>query len=218
MAASPEPPVSIVTAGHLEGEAAAAVSRIFEAGFPPSEREPADLLLAGIAAGRLRCRLALLDDRPVGLSVFTELRGVRAVYLEYLVIDEHHRGRGIGSRLLRDLCEQSRAAAGPPDGVVLEVEPAGEAVGAERDHRTRRIRFYERGGATVVDCAPRYRVPNLAEPGLVWFSLMWLTLSEAGPQLRGERLRDVVTAMMTQGYGLDQDGQLVRSVVADLPC
>jgi hypothetical protein len=104
--------------------------------------------------------------------------------------------------------------------MVLEVEPAWQVDGDEREVRERRIGFYVRHGATVVACAPRYLTPNLEREGeTVPFTLLWVPLAAGAPAtLEGARLRDCVHAILTRSYELDAADPLVREVVDGLAC
>lgn len=53
--------------------------------------------------------MAFLDDAPVGLALyfytFSTFAGKRGIYLEDLFVEPEHRGRGIGSALLKRLAQ-----------------------------------------------------------------------------------------------------------------
>jgi hypothetical protein len=104
--------------------------------------------------------------------------------------------------------------------MVLEAELPSEAEGEERTLRERRVAFYMRHGASTVECAPRYRTPNLErEDETVPFTLLWVPLSDEAPaELIGSHLRRCVEAILTESYGLGVDDPLVREVVDDLAC
>jgi glucose-6-phosphate dehydrogenase assembly protein OpcA len=75
----------------------------------------------------------------------------------------------------------------------------------------RRIAFYERLGAQVVDGAAGYRAPNLAGEGSLAMRLLWLPISEL--ELKGEKLRTCGAALLVQGYGLQETDPLVQKVL-----
>jgi hypothetical protein len=76
--------------------------------------------------------------------------------------------------------------------VILEVDPDDEGTPEERQLHSRRIRFYRRVGAKMVDCAPHYRAPNLASAGTVNLRLMWIPLNDSADVPTGPQLRDVL--------------------------
>ncbi len=191
---------------------------IYEASFPPSEREEFGGVLASAAAGSRALFVARLAGEPVGLAAVRMLSTPDKVgYLEYLATAAHLRSRGIGGRLLRHLIETLRGGQ-QASALAFEVESVEHGPPEEADIRQRRIAFYLRHGAAIVECAPRYRAPNLAGRGVVHFSIMWLPLDGQALPPSGERLRALVRAMLTQGYGLPADHPLLLAVLDDLVC
>jgi GNAT superfamily N-acetyltransferase len=201
----------------LTGPQRARFTHVFEASFPPEEREPADELLDSVARGERRCYLASLGGDVVGLAVVLGLESGEADVLEYLAVDPERRSGGIG----RVLLDRVRADLGQPTparlGLVFEVEPVDAAAPAD-DQRRRRVAFYERGGAAVVACASGYRAPNLAGAGSVPFTLMWLPAGDGVAELRGDLLRRCVSGILVESYGLDARDELVRSALSGLAC
>jgi ribosomal protein S18 acetylase RimI-like enzyme len=204
----------------LEPDDAARFAAIYEESFPPSERDDTADLIASVEAGERLCYLARLDGAIIGLAVALALEGARAVFLEYLAVDANERNAGLGGAVLTHLRTHLGADAGGAPLMLFEVEPPDEAEGAERTLRERRIGFYERHGATVVECAPRYRAPNLErEQETVPFTLLAIRLTAEGPaSLSGPELRDCIFAILTESYGLGSDDPLVKDVVDDLAC
>ncbi len=197
---------------------ARALRAIYESSFPPSEREDFDGLLASAAAGRRTLYVARLAGEPVGLASVRALRSVDGVgYLEYLATAANLRSQGIGGRLLTAIVEALRTGE-QVAALVFEVESVEHSPPDEAEIRQRRIAFYRRHGAAVIECAPRYRAPDLAAPGEVHFRLMWLPLDGSASTPRGERLRALTRALLTEGYGLPADHPLVRAVLDDLAC
>jgi GNAT superfamily N-acetyltransferase len=129
-------------------EGLASVASLYQKAFPSAERKPWHILSADLT----RSSYQLLGVRFEG-----EFAGFAAVYspprgsvrlIEYMAVEPHLRGRGIGSALFNAV---ARAGAGEP--LLLEVE-AGEADGTA----TRRKAFYRRLGCRQIGTV-RYRMP-----------------------------------------------------------
>jgi GNAT superfamily N-acetyltransferase len=186
--------ITIELQTRLDSEAETRFAEIYEASFPPSERDETADLIASIAAGERLCFLARIDGVVVGLAVVFRLSGPSVAFLEYLAVAPSERNAGIGSSMFAHL--ETHLSAGGEDavGVLLEVDPPEEADGAERVLRERRVDFYN-------------------------FTLIWLPLAGAAPtQLAGSFLRRCVEAVLTQSYALSRDDPLVREVVNELAC
>jgi len=209
----------IERAARLDAADAARFASIYETSFPPSERDDTADLLASIDAGERLCYLARLDRHVVGIAVAFALDGPSVVLLEYLAVDASQRNAGIGGSVLSHLTAHLSADAGGRSTLVLEVEPPDDVQGPERTLRGRRLAFYERHGASVVECAPGYRAPDLEREGeSVPYVLLSMELTHEAAALRGSLLRDCIVAILTQSYGLDADDPLVKEVVDGLAC
>lgn len=210
-----EPDANSLALRPYEDSARDAFAAIYEESFPPSERDDTGELLAGLD-GRRRCWMAWEGGVPVGLAVVFRLEGLPVEFLEYFAVDSRLRSRGLGASMLARLRPELEGA----EAVLFEVERPQDATGAERAIRERRINFYLRNGATIVECAPNYRAPDLAdETKTLPFTLMWLPLAAGAPPApAGSLLRRSVVAVLTQSYGLDSADPLVDAIADDLAC
>ena len=197
----------------LDGDDRARFVRIYESSFPEGDRDPTMDLLDAIAAGERRCTVAVVDGRLAGLAIFYQLAGLEVEYLDYLAVDPARRSQGIGSRLLDRVVAELQPSR---LGLFFEVEPLAGSAGAERALRQRRIDFYLRHGARLVDCAPGFRAP--ARGGPLPYTLMWRPLGDQRPRLEGDLLRRSLVALFRQAYDLDASDPLVREVLAGLAC
>ncbi len=72
------------------------------------------------------------DEEAKGITAVWELDGL--LFIEYLAVNEKFRNNGIGSEILKELCDMYKCP------LCLEVEPP------ESDIAKRRIEFYKRNG------------------------------------------------------------------------
>lgn len=145
----------------------------------------------------------------VGFAVFNLLEAVGVAFLEYMAVEEHLRGQGIGAGLLRALRASLRDTAAAVQGVLLEVDPPDGAEGDERRLRERRISFYLRNEAVMID-GFRLMAPNLLTAGSVELLLMWVPLHDGATRLEGDRLRECVRQLLVDGYELDASDPFIE--------
>jgi GNAT superfamily N-acetyltransferase len=137
------------------GGLAAAVDQaraVYEAGFPAAVRAPFAELLAVRADERTQLLLAA-DDEVLGLTLVRDLGDTRWSFLRYFVVTAERRGQGVGGRMWAALC---RDLAGRGRELLLfDVEDPDDpaAAGHEAYERRRRVTFYQRLGADLVDFA-----------------------------------------------------------------
>jgi GNAT superfamily N-acetyltransferase len=194
----------------LDAEHQAAVRHVYESSFPLALRAPWEEITAGRADEQL---LVLLDDGsretpPVGLVLVRHLGTTSFSFLRYFVVDAQRRGRGHGSRLWSTLVDELRKAERTM--LLLDVEdPDGRPDDSpERRDDLRRIDFYQRHGAEMLavrQYAPPDHGQDSEEPRLL---LMGAALGEPVPALR-----DAVTAVYRDRYGLDPDHPVVRATL-----
>jgi GNAT superfamily N-acetyltransferase len=186
------------------------VRQIYEEAFPVRQRVPFAELLQAAADGDEIALVGLEDGRPAGLAFLTGLEAAGCLFLEYFAVARDLRGGGRGQALWRAVAAELAGAEGRPP-VVLEVEDPAEPQidDVEAAHRARRVRFWQRVGATMLP-VDGYVVPNVGAAGTEPLCVMWIAARVGDPQPRGQRLLELVLALYDTGYGLASDDPLVR--------
>ncbi len=198
---------------HPSGRVAVEVRGIYAASFPATLQMDFAELLATVAEGKRWLFTAQRAGRVAGFAVIMPLPGLDVYLLEYLATDERCRSQGVGSALLGEIAACLRKLGGAA-GMVLEVESDEE----KRPDQIRRIEFYRRNGAEIVQGALQYRAPNLAGPGTLAMKLMWRPLDSLGQTLCGERLRACITGIYTASYDLAPGDPLIAATLGTLTC
>lgn len=213
-----QPSTRYRTVETLTGSDRSSFIRIYEESFPRKERDNTQAVLASIESGSRFCMVAHRNHQLIGLAILLALVDLDIQFLEYFAVDSRLRNLGIGSQFLGHLGTELRSAPSPASGVTFEVDQPDLVEGEERRLRQRRIEFYERNGAVLVECAPSYRAPNLEHEGTLPSSLMWLPLDPHIRRLGGDLLKKCVLAILTQSYQLRSDDPLVHEVISELIC
>jgi GNAT superfamily N-acetyltransferase len=193
---------------------------IYEQAFPESEREPLESIAASLKQADpdtavSHFRVLIDEGAVVGFTYFSSYKEYYLGYLKFIAVRAELRGKRYGPILLKDALRQLRAdrrrATGWPYlGLVLEVErPETAENEEERALRERRIRFYQRNGAVVIENLDYVAPPVAPGQQSLPFHLMVL---RAVPKYGMQRwLRPkAVTALLVEGYGEDPDSWFVR--------
>lgn len=192
------------------------LNAIYLDSFPPYERVDFSFLLQSVKAGERWLVTATRDNTALGFAILVPAIGSGIHLLEYLAVARKARGCGIGGGLLehtRTLCARAGRII---RGLLIEVEHDEEGDANERIVRQRRIAFYARHGACMVDAAPQYRVPLADRAGAMRMKLLWLPITPHAAAPRGEALRQCVTGIFTKSYGRDVNDPLLHDVLADI--
>lgn len=199
-----------------------AVRHVYESSFPLALRAPWEEITAGRPDEEL---LVLVDDErpggpPVGLALVRHLGASSMTFLRYFVIDAERRGRGYGSSLWSALVGHLRWAE--RSMLLLDVEdPDGRPPDSpERRDDLRRIDFYRRHGVHMLqvrEYAPPDHGQDSEEPRLLLMGAVLTHVGQdshtLGPTPAGPALRDAVTAVYRDRYGLGPDDPVVRSTL-----
>ena len=213
------PNLKFVQPARVESEQIEPLRAIYFDAFPPSERGDFNEWLNEITEGKRWLFLAETQRKIVGYATIVPWVTADAHLLEYLAIARGYRNLNYGAALFQHVAKTMRAL-GKADGIFWEVESddADAGTAAEIELRQRRIAFYARNGAAIVECAPRYRVPSLTGGEPLKMKIMWLPLRESADVPTGTKLRECIIGSFTRDYGLPADDPLLLAVLKDLVC
>lgn len=201
----------------LSPAATAGLRRIYEDGFPPHQR--ADF--AAVTSQRQDGELALAltaGGQPYGFAMLRPLGSTGGVFLRYFVVDRSQRGRGLGGLLWEQLTARLRQAGFTL--LVFDVEDPGEpACGpGQVSVRFRRIRFYQRHGASLLPVTG-YRAPHGAPEASGWSPMLLMTVPLSGSSAVPDpgRARAVVDAVYRFRWQLEPEDFPVFGLLAGDP-
>jgi ribosomal protein S18 acetylase RimI-like enzyme len=131
---------------------------LYQASFPLNEQVRVSdhnkaLRRKGSGRSRHQHLLAALDEnnRLIGMARYDESLRCHAAVLWYLAVATRTRGRGVGSRLYREIMDRVCAARGDMTALIFEVQdPETTTSRGERKAALRRIAFYQRNGARLL--------------------------------------------------------------------
>lgn len=178
------------------------IEAIYEVSFPPKERKPFWLVADAMQSGRYSVFTVSQDGEAsseiVAFALLLRMRTSQAMYIEYRAVALALRNRGIGSLLLRSVIEFLKNTAAP--AIVWEVEPPDQP----GDDRVRRIQFYERGGAYLIEQSKPYAMPNYrAGSGTLPLRIMWKPLDHD----RTQPTKSELIAFIRDIYETEYHGQ-----------
>lgn len=172
--------------------------------FPPQERAEFSSLLESVARGGRWFFAATRDDNLLGFAIIVPRVASDVHLLEYLAVDVNARNNGIGGMLLQSVVAAIRDSQSATS-MLIEVEPDDEGDDNERRLRVRRIEFYRRYGARVVEDATNYRVPLADRDGTMRMKLLWLPIVQNADVPRDDKLRECVRGIGEKSYGMRDD-------------
>ena len=182
--------------------------------FPPHERGDFSAILEAIRATKCWLFPATSGGDLVGFAIFMPNFTRDVHYLMYLAVSRNARSGGIGGILLERVVNLLRAA-GNTSGILFEVETDDEGDADERQLRKRRITFYQRHHARLIESITHYRAPSAVSGKLLNLKLMWLPMDPTTETPSGIQLREYIIALYARGYELPEQDPLVQSVLRE---
>ncbi len=195
------------------------IRSLYEASFPPEELRPFEKISEELVSpnGKRLSRLivALDGDSVPGISIFALFPEASLGYLWYICVDPDTRGSGLGGRLYRESLEILNRDASDLGmslkGMIFEVERLTTEAHPLYGDPLRRIRFYQRLGARLIE-GYDYHQPPIPPHGPVPLQLMFHPLELAGARCTPPALAGVVSDFLRLAQGVDEslDGHELR--------
>ncbi|MDX1561986.1 MAG: hypothetical protein R3305_03630 [Gammaproteobacteria bacterium] len=197
-------------------QAFASVRILFRAAFPaePKGIERVERLLRKRAKLDFEPLLLVSESRDrivTGLSFVFYFPEIKLGYLQYIASDPERPARGIGGALYEATRELITARGGR--GILLDVPPdeRDKVYDAKLlDINRRRIRFYERYGARVIEGTGWDTIPNRRNDGRL--TLLMFDGMQSLRKLDRSRARAAVRRILTSQYGYDAKNAFVDKV------
>jgi GNAT superfamily N-acetyltransferase len=200
---------------------------IYEEAFPVEERDAPEVLMAaiqrreaGIRVGEpgFHFRIALENGQVGGLAIFHYYPETRLGFIPYLAVHPVRRNSGLGAQLYQHLVNCVREENSESLGVCFEVErPELAKNTADADLRRRRIGFYQRNGARLVE--PLYLISPPMGPGLPenpYLIMLHPFFSPPDRPLERGDITAVVRTVLEFSYGLPAESDYIRRAIQSI--
>ncbi len=183
---------------------------LYKQSFPANERHPSRTIRDRIDTQQSLLYVGLAEQTVVFLSLLWPLHNTEFILLDYLATDPNYRGQGIASLFLNQLCDRLQASQ---QRLLLEVEHP--ALGKNSTERAKRVQFYQKLGAKVLDSVP-YQLPPLDGSQATEMLLMILP-AQSGEQLQGSQVRSLIQQLYRDLYHRDETDPLLKQCLSAVP-
>lgn len=184
--------------------------QIYLDSFPPSERQPEDIIQERLANQIYQWFVAKVDEKVVAIALLYDLKGTDFILLDYLGTDKKYQGRGIGTELMNHIIKLAIASQ---KTLVIEVEHPDSDENAEE--KRRRVKFYQRIGAKILNNV-RYLLPPLS--GELPTEMLLMVVPEyPGGKLSGSLVKQLIQQLYLEVYRRDEGDRLLNSFIHEIP-
>lgn len=126
--------------------------KLYKSSFPPNETRPIGKIVEMLKNDENYHLYVSLDhDQVVGISLMYVFRSLSIGLLDYLAVDPGYQRREIGKKLFEFSLKKFKSDATNGIGILIEVQRENAADVCEKNLRERRIRFYFRIGAKIME-------------------------------------------------------------------
>jgi GNAT superfamily N-acetyltransferase len=187
---------------------------ILHQAIAPEAQLPEQRFQELLAGGNYRLFAYAQEEDVQGVALVYFSGELRFAWLDYFAIRSDLRGRGLGSRLFREIVRMTNEQSPKPDWLLFEVDDDYEGDLQREADCKRRVEFYRRLGARVLENVP-YKFPSaFAEP--IRMRLMVYQL-RCDANLAGHDLKQAVRKIFLNIHGRSSDDALMRWFEESLP-
>ncbi len=134
----------------------AQIRKLYEMSFPPAELREFERIAGDLVSPNGERRTSLLaaieGESVLGISIYAVFPRESLAYLWYLCVDPETRGAGVGGRLYRASLDQLDSDGWTDlKGMIFEVERLSSEAHPIYGDPHRRVRFYQRLGARMIE-------------------------------------------------------------------
>lgn len=134
---------------------------IYESSFPSNETRPSKEIEQMLKTDdNYHLYVFLNTNEVVGISLLYNFKDLHVGLLDYMAVTKGNQRKGIGTQLFNFTLKGFEANVLNGVGLLFEIQKENVLDERERDKRIRRIRFYERLGAKILE-GVNYLLPPL---------------------------------------------------------
>jgi ribosomal protein S18 acetylase RimI-like enzyme len=183
---------------------------IYNEAFPSNEKQPLALIKKRITESKSRLFVGLLNKDVTCMALLWDFKEFEFVLLDYLAVAKEYRNNQFGTELFKHL---SNAVNARKKYMVIEVED--HLFGDNKDLRKKRINFYIKNGAYVLNGVP-YMLPSLDGTLPTEMTLM-ISPKYQKDIIEFDKIETLIKRLYIDVYEKNEDNNLLISILKNTP-
>ena len=183
---------------------------IYNEAFPSNEKQPLALIKKRITESKSRLFVGLLNKDVTCMALLWDFKEFEFVLLDYLAVAKEYRNNQFGTELFKHL---SNAINASKKYMVIEVE--NHLFGDNKDLRKKRINFYIKNGAYVLNGVP-YMLPSLDGTLPTEMTLM-ISPKYQKDIIEFDKIETLIKRLYIDVYEKKEDNNLLISILKNTP-
>jgi len=183
---------------------------IYDEAFPSNEKQPLALIKKRITESRSRLFVGLLNEDVTCMALLWDFKDLEFVLLDYMAVAKEYRNNQFGTELFKHL---SNTISACNKYMVIEVE--NHLFGNNKDLRKKRINFYIKNGAHVLNEVP-YILPSLDDTETTEMLLM-ISPKYQKAMIEFDKIELLIKRLYLDLYGKTENNNLLISILKNTP-
>ncbi|MDO9037349.1 MAG: GNAT family N-acetyltransferase, partial [Lutibacter sp.] len=183
---------------------------IYQEAFPPSEQQPLSKISERIAAGKSQLFVGIIDEEVICMALLWDFNNTDFTLLDYMAVSEKHRNNHYGSKLFNFLVDKVKS-----NQKFLLLEAENYFFGDNREQRKKRINFYLKNGAYLLDNVS-YVLPSL-DKSLPLEAQLMIAPKYKSPHLKKSEIENLIKRLYFEIYEKSENDELLVSVLKEIP-
>ena len=184
--------------------------KIYNESFPSNEKQPLSLIKKRITETTSNLFVGLLNEEVICMALLWDFKDLEFILLDYMAVAKKYRNNKLGSSLFKFLTNTINTCN---KYMIIEVE--NYLFGNNKELRKKRINFYIRNGAYVLDEAP-YMLPSLDDTLPTEMKLM-ISPKYQKDIIGFEKIEKLIKRLYTDLYGKTENNNLLVSILKNIP-
>ena len=183
---------------------------IYNESFPSNEKQPLSLIKKRITEKTSNLFVGLLNEEVICMALLWDFKDLEFVLLDYMAVDKEYRNNKFGASLFKFLTNTIESCN---KYMIIEVEDY--LFGNNKELRKKRINFYIRNGAYVLNEVP-YMLPSLDDTIPTEMTLM-ISPRYQKDMIDFEKIEKLIKQLYSDLYGKTEKDNLLLSILKNTP-
>ena len=183
---------------------------IYQEAFPSNERQPLSKIIERVDSRKSQLYVGILNNEVIAMALLWDFNNSPFVLLDYLAVKNNCRGKEIGAQFFQFLVQKTTKNK---QFLILEVEHY--LYGKNREERQRRINFYLKNGAYLMQNVP-YILPSL-DGTLPTEMLLMIAPKQAQSSIEKETIKNLMCRLYLEIYDKEANDPVLLSLLEKVP-
>lgn len=183
---------------------------IYIESFPANERQPLSIVKKRIIEAKSNLFVGILNNEVICMALIWNFTTLEFALLDYMAVDKKYRNKKFGTDLFTFLSDKINSYN---KYMIIEVE--NHLFGFNTEQRKKRINFYIRNGAYILNDIP-YMLPSLNDT-LPTEMILMMSPKYNKISINKLEIQKLIIQLYKELYGKTENDNLLNSILKKIP-